>query len=85
MMTHFQLAFIVLLAFVTMSSTAFVSSPKIAFTKQESTALQFGFLKNLGLEKPDWLPDFGGESEEKEEEEVPVPVAEGESDDEGSD
>lgn len=25
-----------------------------------ATQLQFGFLKDLGLEKPDFLPDFGG-------------------------
>ena len=25
---------------------------------------EFGFLKDLGLEKPDWLPDFGGKKEE---------------------
>jgi|JI102314DRNA_FD_contig_31_2970996_length_363_multi_2_in_0_out_0_1 hypothetical protein len=34
-----------------------VSSPSM-------TALQFGFLKELGLEKPSWLPDFGGKKEE---------------------
>ena len=36
------------------------------------TSLQFGFLKELGLEKPSWLPDFGGK---KNEEESPAPVA----------
>lgn len=30
-----------------------------------TTALKFGFLKELGLEKPDWLPDFGGKKEEE--------------------
>lgn len=29
-----------------------------------STALQFGFLKELGLEKPSWLPDFGSKKED---------------------
>merc|ERR1719410_2081595 len=29
-----------------------------------STQLHFGFLKDLGLEKPDFLPDFGTESDE---------------------
>ena len=28
------------------------------------TALSFGFLKELGLEKPSWLPDFGGSKSE---------------------
>lgn len=36
------------------------------------TSLQFGFLKELGLEKPSWLPDFGG----KEDVEPVAPVAE---------
>jgi hypothetical protein len=39
----------------------------------KTTALQFGFLKDLGIEKPTWLPDFGGK---KEEEEAPAPAAE---------
>jgi hypothetical protein len=44
----------------------------------KSTALSFGFLKELGLEKPSWLPDFGSKKEE------PAPAAEpadGESED----
>ena len=40
-----------------------------ASEKSSSTALGFGFLKDLGLEKPSWLPDFGGG--EKKEEEAP--------------
>lgn len=39
----------------------------------KTTSLQFGFLKDLGIEKPSWLPDFGGEKKAKEE---PTPVAE---------
>ena len=31
-----------------------------------STTLQFGFLKELGLEKPSWLPDFGSKKDEEE-------------------
>lgn len=38
-----------------------------------ATSLQFGFLKELGLEKPGWLPDFGSK---KDEEEAPLPAAE---------
>jgi hypothetical protein len=30
-----------------------------------TSALAFGFLKELGLEKPSWLPDFGGKKEEE--------------------
>ena len=30
--------------------------------------LQPGFLKDLGLEKPSWLPDFGGGKKEEEKE-----------------
>ena len=38
---------------------------KAAFGVQK-TALQFGFLKELGLEKPSWLPDFGGDKAKEE-------------------
>ena len=41
-------------------------------TPSRTTALQFGFLKELGLEKPSWLPDFGSK---KDEEEAPGPAA----------
>lgn len=33
-------------------------------SRAPSSALAFGFLKELGLEKPSWLPDFGGKKEE---------------------
>jgi len=33
--------------------------------------LQPGFLKDLGLEKPSWLPDFGGGKKEEEKAEAP--------------
>ena len=45
-------------------------------TPSRTTSLQFGFLKELGLEKPSWLPDFGSK---KDEEEAPAPVAEEEA------
>jgi hypothetical protein len=35
-------------------------------TSAPSSALAFGFLKELGLEKPSWLPDFGGKKKEDE-------------------
>ena len=38
--------------------------------------LQPNFLKELGLEKPSWLPDFGGG--DKKEEPAPAPAEEGE-------
>ena len=34
------------------------------------TVLAFGFLKELGLEKPSWLPDFGGKKDKEASEEV---------------
>ena len=72
----------VFLASLFAGATAFSpqASPSSAV---RSTKLQFGFLKDLGLEKPSWLPDFGGkDSEEKE----PVAVADAEaSDEEGDD
>ena len=53
-------------------------------TVKRRQALSFGFLKDLGLEKPSWLPDFGGKKSEepvaeeakKEEEEESSPVEE---------
>jgi hypothetical protein len=37
-----------------------------------NTRLEFGFLKELGLEKPSWLPDFGGKKEEDTTNDAPV-------------
>ncbi|KAL7556804.1 hypothetical protein ACA910_005240 [Epithemia clementina (nom. ined.)] len=36
-------------------------------TARKSTFLQPKFLKDLGFEKPSWLPDFGGGKKGKEE------------------
>ena len=44
-----------------------------ATSASASSALQLGFLKDLGLEKPSWLPDFGGK---KKEEKAPAPASE---------
>ena len=41
-----------------------VANSQAAHSKS-STQLQFGFLKELGIEKPSWLPDFGGKKEEE--------------------
>ncbi len=56
-------------------ATAFAPVNRPAFAATRTEALQFGFLKDLGLEKPDWLPDFGGKKEEEKpaaEEEIPA-------------
>ena len=61
-------------ALVLVAAVAFMPS-KPAFHRA-ATSVQFKFLKDLGLEKPSWLPDFGGKKEEEE----PVAVdAEGEA------
>jgi hypothetical protein len=44
------------------AGAAFVPASRPAPT---SSALAFGFLKELGLEKPSWLPDFGGTEKEE--------------------
>ena len=38
--------------------------------EQSKTSLGPGFLKDLGFEKPSWLPDFGGKKEDTTKEEV---------------
>lgn len=55
---------VALLLVSSVAGAAFVPAHK---SQQVSTssALQFGFLKELGLEKPAWLPDFGGKKEEE--------------------
>lgn len=63
---------VVALFLVLALSNAFVPANQAGFARTE-TNLQFGFLKELGLEKPSWLPDFGGK---KDEEPEPVAVAE---------
>jgi hypothetical protein len=44
------------------AGAAFVPASRTA----PSSALRFKFLKELGLEKPSWLPDFGGKKKEEE-------------------
>eukprot|EP00535_Pseudo-nitzschia_heimii_P004856 CAMPEP_0197186404 /NCGR_PEP_ID=MMETSP1423-20130617/13847_1 /TAXON_ID=476441 /ORGANISM="Pseudo-nitzschia heimii, Strain UNC1101" /LENGTH=68 /DNA_ID=CAMNT_0042637709 /DNA_START=1 /DNA_END=207 /DNA_ORIENTATION=- len=39
---------------------------KVPSKLTSTTTLQFGFLKELGLEKPSWLPDFGGKKDKEE-------------------
>ncbi|CAJ1939167.1 unnamed protein product [Cylindrotheca closterium] len=59
-------------------SNAFVPANQPRFAARPETNLNFGFLKELGLEKPSWLPDFGGKKTETE----PEPAAVAEGDDE---
>ena len=54
-------------------TNAFAPIIRPATSASASSALQLGFLKDLGLEKPSWLPDFGGK---KKEEKVPAPASE---------
>lgn len=49
--------------------------------EKSSTAVGFGFLKDLGLEKPSWLPDFGDAGKKEEE----APKAEVSDDEAGAD
>jgi hypothetical protein len=73
------MAFRTLLATLLVLATAMAFAPvnnrPSVIVASKTTALEFGFLKELGLEKPDWLPDFGGK---KEEEPVAEAPAEGE-------
>lgn len=43
--------------------------------EQSTTSLGPGFLKDLGFEKPSWLPDFGGGDKKKDEETTDAAVA----------
>ena len=57
------------------SANAFVpATPRqtVASAEQSVTSLGPGFLKDLGFEKPSWLPDFGAKKEETKEEVVAV-------------
>lgn len=55
------------------SGAAFTSTQQTkSATASPKTVMHFKFLKEMGLEKPSWLPDFGGK---KEEEATPAPEA----------
>lgn len=50
------------------SANAFVpTTPRqtVISAEQSATSLGPGFLKDLGFEKPSWLPDFGAKKEEE--------------------
>mmetsp|Transcript_138179 Transcript_138179/g.195597 ORF Transcript_138179/g.195597 Transcript_138179/m.195597 type:complete len:85 (+) Transcript_138179:40-294(+) len=74
-----------MMSFRTLIATLFLVAMANAFAPSASrpafaskTALSFGFLKDLGIEKPSWLPDFGSEKSED-----PAPAAVEEEDGEG--
>ncbi|VEU35098.1 unnamed protein product [Pseudo-nitzschia multistriata] len=62
---------VLLLAGTTTNAFSPVAKTTPVASATSTTSLRFGFLKELGLEKPSWLPDFGG----KKGEEVPAPAA----------
>ena len=66
----------VLLAAILAVATAFAPAARAPRFARVQTAREFGFLKELGLEKPSWLPDFGGKKEEAAPEPEATPVAE---------
>ena len=65
----------VIAALFLMATTANAFAP-MSRPASKTTALEFGFLKDLGLEKPSWLPDFGGEKKKSED---AAPAAEAET------
>ena len=62
----------VLLAALLAVATAFVPTARAPRFARVQTAREFVFLKELGLEKPSWLPDFGGKKEDAPEPDAPV-------------
>jgi len=70
-----QKIFSLIMAFRTLLVALLLVAVATAFAPQRrafrsNTELQFKFLKDLGLEKPSWLPDFGGEKKKEEEQEA---------------
>ena len=55
--------YLLVLSLFAVSTKAFVPATyqKSSIAQSSTTSLRFGFLKELGLEKPAWLPDFGGD------------------------
>lgn len=68
-----------LFLFVAVAVQGFSPASNFKTVSPSKTSLQFGFLKELGLEKPSWLPDFGGSKKDE-------PVSDAEpTEDEGTD
>lgn len=56
----------IVVAALASSAAAFAPvNPQRSAAASSATVLQFGFLKDLGLEKPSFLPDFGSAKEEE--------------------
>ena len=51
------------------------TAPNGGAVRVKSTSLQPKFLKDLGFEKPSWLPDFGGAKKEEKAAEAAVEAA----------
>ena len=68
-------------ALLAASTDAFVptaSRQSVGTADKTTTSLGPGFLKDLGFEKPSWLPDFGGEKKKEAKEAIAVAEEEGE-------
>lgn len=62
-----NMKYLIALALLVSSSNAFApvtTRQTIVSAEQSATAIGPGFLKDLGFEKPSWLPDFGKKEEE---------------------
>jgi hypothetical protein len=57
---------LLLVAVVIVGTDAFTVHVRTTHLSTKPTALQMKFLKDLGFEKPSWLPNFGGEKKEDE-------------------
>lgn len=67
--------YLIALSLFAVSTKAFVpATHKKSIAQSSTTSLEFGFLKELGLEKPAWLPDFGDKSKAPAEPVVTVAV-----------
>ena len=69
--------FVVALVACTVTGASFVPA---VVRQAPQTTLAFGFLKELGLEKPSWLPDFGGKKDKTDEPATEEPVSDASKD-----
>ena len=76
-MTSLLRSLIIAAFFALVSCAAFVPQHQPGKMAPQ-TVMHFKFLKDLGLEKPSWLPDFGGKKEEEPSKPVAVAAEEGE-------
>mmetsp|Transcript_15450 Transcript_15450/g.36915 ORF Transcript_15450/g.36915 Transcript_15450/m.36915 type:complete len:97 (-) Transcript_15450:437-727(-) len=73
---------LVILAATTCEAFVPTTQRNLVGAEKSSTAVGPGFLKDLGFEKPSWLPDFGGE--DKKEDSPKAEATDGEADAEDS-